>query len=119
MLKPGGRLAFYTIFITPGLPERERRRARQSGPSAAYSRSEPQTLLRSAGFVQIAERDATEEYLRFTRDLLDASERHAKALRESIGEAAFAQRLSQRRAAIAATEAGLLRRSLFVAERPR
>ena len=111
-------MAFYTIFVAPDLPAEARRRARQAGPSSVYSRAEQQALLRSAGFVGITERDVTDEYLRFQRKLIEANDRHAEAIRRSIGPAAFDQRLAERQVSLSAIEAGLLRRSLFVAERP-
>jgi hypothetical protein len=111
-------MAFYTIFVAPDLPAEARRRARQAGPSSVYSRAEQQALLRSAGFVHIMERDVTDEYLRFQRKLIEANNRHADAIRKSIGPEAFDQRLAGRQASLSAIKAGLLRRSLFVAERP-
>ena len=111
-------MAFYTIFVAPDLPAEARRRARQAGPSGVYSRAEQGALLRSAGFAHITERDVTDEYLRFQRELIEANDRHADAIRKSIGPAAFDQRQSERQASLSAIKAGLLRRSLFVAERP-
>lgn len=81
-------------------------------------RREQRELLRGAGFVEIAETDLTAEFLRITRTGLQARERHAAALRDSEGEVEFQQEQSERRAQLRAIEAGLLRRSLFVAERP-
>ena len=111
-------MAFFTIFVAPDLPAEARRRAREAGPAAVYSRAEQQALLRSAGFVGITERDVTDEYLRFQRKLIEANDRHADAIRKSMGPAAFDQRLAGRQASLSAIKAGLLRRSLFVAERP-
>lgn len=120
LLRPGGRLAFYTIFIPQGLSEADYRRAtRAAGPSVTSRRREQRDLLRSAGFAEVAETDVTDEFLRITRALLEARERHAPELRESEGESEFARNHTWRRARVAAIEGGLLRRSLFVAERPR
>lgn len=113
-------MAFYTIFIPPGLSEAAYRRAVRIGArSVASWRREQQELLISAGFVQIEETDVSDEYLRIKRALLDARERYAPDLRRSQGEAEFAQMQKEQRAEAAAIEAGLLRRSLFVALRPR
>ena len=111
-------MAFYTIFIAPNLSEEARRRARQAGSSSVYSRAEQQALLRSAGFVHITERDATDEFLRFQRKLIEANYRHGDAIRKSIGAEAFDQRLASRQASLSAIKADLLRRALFVAQRP-
>jgi hypothetical protein len=120
LLRPGGGIAFYTIFIPPGLSESAYRRALKLGPAQAASRRrEHQELLRSAGFVAISEADITSEFLRITRQRLEARERHSADLRQSLGDSEFEENQSESRAQIEAIEAGLLQRSLFVAERPR
>ncbi len=120
MLRPGGRLAFYTIFIPPGLSEAAYRRARETGPSGVASRRRAQPeLLRSAGFVRVSEIKLTFEFLHIARAWLEARERHAAELRQSEGESQFEQKQAEDRREVEAIEAGLLRRSLFVAQRPR
>ena len=109
-------MAFYTIYVTPGLPHAARRQALKAGPSSVYSRAEQQALLRSAGFVGVEETDVTDEYLRIARAWLEANEKHTALVRQSEGEAEFAERQAERRLQIKAIEDGLLRRSLFVAE---
>jgi len=117
-LRPGGRLAFYTIFIPPGLSEPDYRRARRSGPSAVTSgRREHRELLDAAGFVQVSETDLTDAFLKTTLAWYRARERRAVELSEAEGEAAFSERQNDSRGQARAIEAGLLRRSLFVAER--
>ena len=111
-------MAFYTIYVTPGLSHAARRQALKAGPSSVYSRAEQQALLRSAGFVGVEEMDVTDEYLRIARAWLAANETHAALVRQSEGEAEFTVRQAERRLRIQAIENGLLRRSLFVAERP-
>ncbi len=120
LLRPGGRIAFYTIFIPQGLSEADYRRAARAGaPSVTSRRREQPDLLRSAGFAEIAETDVTDDFLRIARALLEARDRHASELRESEGESEFTKEQAERRARVAAIDGGLLRRSLFVAERPR
>jgi hypothetical protein len=75
--------------------------------------------LRSAGFVGVSDADLTAEFLRITRLRLEARDRHAADLRQSLGDSEFEQQQSEGRAQIEAIEAGLLRRSLFVAKRSR
>ncbi len=116
-LKPGGRIAYYNIFISHGIPEDERRRLRDAGHGERYSRAEQQTLLRSAGFVRIEEHDVTGEYLRVQRELYEANERHARGVQRAQGRREFAGRQETRRRTIREIEAGVLKRSLFVAER--
>lgn len=118
MLRPGGQLAFCTIFIPPGLSEADYRRALRMGPAGAASRRRGQgNLLRSAGFVEVSETDLTAEFLRIARAWLEARERHADTLSRLRG-GEFAQMQAEARQTVVAIEAGLLRRSLLVARRP-
>ena len=118
VLRPGGRLGFTTIHIPPGLPPRSRRRAAQAGPPAVAATRDYPALLCAAGFHDIVEVDLTADYLTTAR----AWHRHTLSYQTELaalhppGE--IAERLARRRTAIAAIEAGLLRRSLFLAHRP-
>lgn len=111
-------MAFYTIFAREDLSKEEYQRVAQVDPPAAISSHSQQELLPAAGFVDITETDVSDEYLRVARALVEARQRHAADLRRSEGEAAFAQSQESDRAKVAAIEAGLLHRSLFVARRP-
>lgn len=71
-------------------------------------------MLRAAGFVHVEEVAATAEYLQTLRSKVAARNRHARALRRAIGEAEFTRVLTEQQQAIAAVEAGVRRRSLFV-----
>ena len=119
VLKPGGRIAYFNIFIAEHLPDETRRRIAKAGNPSVYSRSEQLALLRSAGFVNIEATDVTPEYLRVQRAMYEASGRHARALRRVQGRDAFEERQRNRSRTLVGIEAGVLRRSLFVAERPR
>lgn len=119
LLKPGGRLAFTTIYIVPSVSERDyRRAARARGPGAAERRSMTD-LLESAGFVAVRERDATKPFARSTRAYLETSERHRRELAVEWGEKKFGESQRDRGATLALIEAGVLRRGLFTARRPR
>ena len=76
-------------------------------------------LLRSAGFARIEETDVTEAFLLTTRAWYEARARYADQLSQAEGEASFHERQRDYRLQAGAIEAGLLRRALFVAERPR
>ncbi len=109
-------MAFYTIFIPQGLSRRDYRRAARAGaPGVTSWRREQSDLLRAAGFVDIEELDLTPEFLRIARAWREALSRHADALRRAEGVPEFEQRVRENRARVAAIEAGLLRRSLFLA----
>ncbi len=118
MLVPGGRLAFYTIFVAPGLSEAAERRARAAGPRAVATRRDHLSLLASAGFADLAEIDLTEAYRETARRWFVESERRADALRGVEGEELFEERQAERLELLAAAQDGLLHRSLFTAERP-
>jgi len=118
LLRPAGKIAFYTIFVPSGLSPAEYRRAARSGPPAVTSRRREQGhLLRSAGFARIEETDVTGEFLRTTRAWQEARARYAGELIEAEGEALFRDRQRHYRLQARAIEAGLLRRALFLAER--
>jgi hypothetical protein len=104
-----------TIFETPGLPPALRRRARAAGPRAVAMRSNHRRLLRSAGFVDIIELEVTPAFRHTAAAWLAESEAHADELARLEPPGAFAQRQADRRALVAAIDAGLLRRALLFA----
>ena len=118
LLRPGGRIAFTTIYVTPGLSPAARRRAHRSGPRAVASRAEQPRLLASAGFVRIEEIDLTNEFAITGRAWLDEWDQHAEELKQLEGPAAFEDRQRDRRVQLRAVEDGLLRRGLFSGTRP-
>ena len=116
VLRPDGRMAYYNIFVPPGLPQHLYRRALRSGPSAVGSRGIPQVeLLARAGFKLVLEADLTTDFLVCARDWYEGRQRREAELRASFGDAWFEDRQADSRAMIPAIEEGLLRRSLFVA----
>ncbi len=111
-------MAFYTIHITPGLsPAAYRRAARVRSPGVTAWRRQHSDLLGAAGFEQIEELDLTDAFLTTTRAWLQARLHYAGELRRVEGPDCD-QRISENRTTIRAIEAGLLRRSLFVAVSP-
>ena len=119
LLQPGGRLAYTTIFVTPGLSPRLRRKAQRAGPRAVASASDQCRLLESAGFVDIETTDLTAEFAATARAWIDgwaANEAELSAL-ESAEQ--FAERQRDRRTQLQAVEEGLLRRAMFSASRAR
>jgi len=110
-------MAYFNIFISHDAPKEEQRSFARFNPGQ-YSRAEQSGLLRSAGFVRIEETDVTPEYFRVQRAVYQANERHARGLRRSLGAARFEENQANRQRALRGIEAGVLRRALFVAERP-
>lgn len=117
LLRTGGRIAFHTIFVSPGLSDSDYRRAVRAGAPSVALRRAHQELLETVGFVEVAEVDLTPEFLRVARGWLEGRERHAADLRAIEGDAEFALAQAERRRQVRAISEGLLRRSLFVARR--
>lgn len=117
LLRPGGRIALTTIYVTPGLSPAARRRAHRSGPRAVASRADQPRLLEAAGFVDIGEVDLTPEFATTGQAWLDEWDHHADELIHLEGPAAFEERQRDRRVQLRAIEDGLLRRGLFSATR--
>jgi hypothetical protein len=118
VLRPGGRTAFYSIFVAPGLTARDHQRGLRSGPPVVATPSDYRSLLRSAGFIEIDEVDVSAAYLNTARAWLHHLQEYAADLAPLELPGAFADRLARRRDAVGAIEAGLLRRSLFLGARP-
>jgi hypothetical protein len=118
LLRRGGRMAFTTILEAPGLDPAARRQARAAGPRAVAMRSDHRRLLGSAGFRDITEVDVTPEFRTTAAAWLTEAAVNAKELARLEAPSAFAQRQADRRAMLAAINAGLLLRSLVLARRP-
>lgn len=120
MLKPGGRIAFYTIHMADGLsPADYRRTSRAVGTAVTSWRRTQEDLLRAAGFADIATTDVTREYTATARALLEGRSRYEPELRTAWGDVDFEDRQRRSELGVAAIEAGHLRRALLSARRPR
>src|SRR5262249_10891245 len=115
----GGRTAFFTIFVSPGLPRSARRRAVRLGPRAVASVREEPELLRRAGFEDVDAFDVTTEFLETAGRWLQYSRELEPGLREALGDQIVDDQLSARTDIVTAIEEGLLMRSLLVAVAPR
>ena len=118
ILKPGGRLAFFTIQPTPGLTGRDRRRANAAGPGSVAVRTSYQSLLRTAGFEKITAIDSTADYRATQQHWIDAGARHEESLRASMGDEMYSDRLNSRERTLAGVDEGLLARFFYTAQRP-
>ncbi len=108
-------MGFTTIFEAPGLGPAARRRARTAGPRAVAMRSDHRRLLASAGFGDITETDVTPEFRATAAAWLAEATAHAQELARLEAPGAFEQRQADRRAMLAAIDAGVLRRALLLA----
>ena len=119
LLRPGGRLAFFTIFPTPGLDRADYLRAVSLGPRAAATRRrDHDEMLATAGFEKIRTFDLTDEFRRVSADLREQEAAHEDALLPAVGSELFYGRQIQLEECIEGVDAGLLKRALFVASRP-
>jgi hypothetical protein len=107
-------MAFYTIYVTPGLSPADDRRARRSGPPAGGSRQALSELLHAAGFSGVREVDVTRPFERTQRAWLRERLRRQRSLRKLIGDEEFDLRQHNGDVQLRAIEDGLLRRALFV-----
>jgi cyclopropane fatty-acyl-phospholipid synthase-like methyltransferase len=120
VLKPGGRTAFFTIYVPSGLSGQSRRRALAAAPRYGWSRVSNVQLMQSAGFVDIDETDCTDRYLQTLRGWHDHSGDREDELVALWGADLFKERQEARRAAIEAVQDGLQRRVLIsAAKRPK
>lgn len=116
LLRPGGRLAFFTIELAADLPPDRRRLAAAAGPPLVEG-PDIAAQLRRARFVHILVEDRTAEYLETARAWLDARLRHRDEIRP-VDPAVYDDRIADGRAAIPMIEQGLLRRYVYVARKP-
>src|SRR3954465_3466284 len=115
LLRPGGRLAFTTIHLAPGLTPAQRRRGSVSGPPAVVG-PDGRDLLDRSGFDVVQAEDVTAEFLATVTAWRATRIRHRDKLR-ALDPQAYADRTPTNTIEIDAVKAGLLRRSLYVATR--
>ena len=108
-------MAFLVIEPTPGLADRDRRRAHRHGPSAVAVATSYPSMLKSAGFSTVDATDLTAEYLETQRAWITATDANRDGIRAAMGDEAFDQRMKDRVATLRATEDGLLARYLYLA----
>ena len=73
VLRPEGRIAYYTIYAPPDLSSADYARITNFWPAGATRRRWPSEMLRSAGFVHVEETDVTTRYRVTTRYSVIAS----------------------------------------------
>jgi hypothetical protein len=117
-LKPGGRTAFFTIYVPNDVSGTARRRALGAAPKYGSSRTSHTQLMRSAGFDDIDETDYTAQYHETLRGWHDHSAERSEELVALWGSELFTERQGDRRSSIEAVEAGWQRRILVSATRP-
>ncbi len=114
-IRPEGRMVFSVISIAPGLSEAGHETALTNGPPYIETDTTYAALLEQADW-QVADCfDITEDFVGTVRRVVDAQEAHETQLRELLGEAETAARMSRMKDRLAAREAGVHLRELYVA----
>jgi SAM-dependent methyltransferase len=113
--RDGARTVFTVIALTPSLADSERRIAIASGPTFVDSPDDYAVLLDQSGWCLQERTDLTVEFLQSMRTELEGMRARADALADVFGSDEFTERMKRRQVTIAAVDAGLLRRELFVA----
>ena len=114
-IRPEGRMAFSVISITPGLSEAGLETALANGPPYIETDIAYPDLLEQAGW-QITDRiDITEEFVKTVRRVAEAQETYRTQLCELLGETETADRMTRMKEGLAAREAGVHLREIYVA----
>ena len=109
-------MTFTTIALAPSLTAAERRIAMESGPRSMDSEEDYAALLGQSGWSLLERIDLTAAYLSSMRSELDGMKARASALAKVFGQDEFTRRMQRQQAAVAALDAGFVRRELFVAK---
>ena len=113
VLKPGGRIAFFTYFARCGTGS-----GGDDDPSAGGSRSgEHQDMLQAAGFSDVVEIDMTEQFLSTAKAWYGWRRRYTAELIQTEGKASFSAKQSNYLDHVRSVEAGVRSRCLFLARR--
>lgn len=118
VLKPGGRLAGYTIWAPENLTDAEAAEATDLGPSEILATTSPAGLLRATGFVAVEQIDRTAAYEETCRRLLSLRSEASKRLRVVEGAEVFEEEQAKKRGTLEGIRRGLLRRCLLVGRVP-
>jgi hypothetical protein len=116
-LRPGGRIAGYSIHAPPGLTEAQANRASEFGPSEVHAVSRHGDLFREAGFRVTVDEDVTEDFQATCEAIIQARHDLEDELRGLEGDVVFEEELNKKALTLQGISEGLLRRSLLVASR--
>lgn len=114
-IRPGGRMLFSVILITPGLSAGDQRRAIACGPTFIDADGDYPSLLRATGWEPRERVDLTDEFMQTLRIARELDDRFATDLEQLLGAAEADRRRTRHRENIRGVERGLLRRELIAA----
>jgi ubiquinone/menaquinone biosynthesis C-methylase UbiE len=115
----GAKMVFSVIALPPSLSKVERRIAIEAGPPFVDVADDYAHLLRRSGWHQLQRMDVTGEFSRAIRARIEGMQERAGALAQVLGMEEFSQSLERAHARIAAVDAGLLKREVFVSRADR
>ncbi len=117
VLKPEGRIAYYTIYAPPDLSVVDYRRIMKFWPPATTRRRAPSEMLESAGFVDVRDADVTKQYRKTSRAWLEGRRRRFDQIAQAMGEDTLKGKIEEGKAILELIKDGLLRRSLLTGRR--
>ncbi len=117
VLKPGGRIAYYTIYVAPDLSAADYRRIMKFWPQAGTRKRSPSEMLESAGFVDVRETDVTKQYRTTSQVWLEGRQSRYDQLAQAMGEDTLKGKIEEGKAILELIKDGLLRRSLLTGRR--
>jgi SAM-dependent methyltransferase len=115
-IRPEGRMVFSVISMAPGLSRAGMETALANGPPYIETDTPYVALLEKAGWQVVDCMDITEDFVGSVRRVVDAQKVYEKQLCELLGEAETADRIARLKNRLAAREAGLHLRELYVAQ---
>ena len=115
VIRPKGRMVFTVISIAPGLSKAGHETALANGPPYIETDTPYASLLEQADWQVDDLIDITEDFVAANRRVVDAQEKHKTQLRELLGESETAARMARMKERLAAREAGVHIRELYVA----
>lgn len=110
VLKPGGIVSFLTITLTPGLTDRQRRRAIELGDPEDEADPGYEVMLSEAGFRDESIEDVTTAYADTLTRLTDAWLDDSEAILAVAGPEEFATRIDRRKRSLTGIAEGLHQR---------
>ena len=113
VLRPGGRMAFTVVALSPNLSTAETVRAIESGPEFVESTVGYAELLEQTGWRILEYRDLTPDCARLCRQLSKSDQERKEELLKAIGQEGFEERQTDWQLRLDAIAEGLLRRELF------
>jgi len=114
VIRPGGRMAFSVIYISPGLSNDEYARARAAGPEFVETDMDYPTLLADAGWIVVHRQDLTDDFFKSCRQRVSVESQRRDELISVLGPGEFDARQARMTSRLPVLQQGHLRRDLFL-----